>query len=164
MKRALIFIFILIIFQACSIFKQAEKEVEIINIPEKELQKTIASAVDNLLKGDWLSDFLIEKNSRPTLIFSSVTNKSNSITNIEKIYDSIDMRLIQSGQVRVLKSNETQRLTEAHDLASGASIDYALTAVIEKNKENNNNQLTFILSLWDENSTSPVFTVDELIE
>ncbi len=164
MKHTLYIITILFIFQACSVLKQPEAVPEIKEIPENELSEAITNSANTIVQHEVISQFMLQNNARPTIITSNVTNKSGAITNIAKIYENIDMALIQTGQARVLKSNEAQRVEKPQQLAKAVSIDFALSASIEEIRRNNTIHYIFTLSLWNENSSKPIVTIEKQIE
>lgn len=137
-----------------SVFKEP-----IIELDNEQLEKVIHESVKKLLTDNWLSDFLVEYNKRPILISSQFTNHTTASVDIQKLYDLIDMDLIESGEVRIVKSNEQQRNSSPLKLASGKSVDFVVSASIGTKNESTPSILIFQLSLWNNKSTTPVISI-----
>lgn len=162
MKRALFLLILINIFASCSTLKKISGEPTI-EVKSQQLEKAVHESVKKLLSEYWLSDFLVQHNERPVLMTSNFTNPTNAKISIPELYNMIEMDLIESGQVRVVKSNYEQQNKTPTTLSTGISVDYVLSATFEKKQETTPAILIFQLSLWDENSTTPLTTISKEI-
>lgn len=162
MKRAILLLLLLNLMFSCSLLKLTTHETEF-NVDYQLLEEAVHESVNSLLNEYWLSDFLVQNNQRPIIMTSNFTNPTNAIINIQKLYDTIDFDLIESGQVRVVISNAEQRIESPRILSSGRSVDYVLSATFEKKTETTPPILILQLSLWNENSPTPISTITKEI-
>lgn len=158
MKRGFFLLILINIFVSCTMLKNITKE-PVIELDKQQLEKVIHESVETLLKEYWLSDFLVLNNKRPILMTSNITNTTSAKFNIQELYNTIEMDLIESGQVRVVKSNEQQQSIPPTTLSSGKSVDYVLSATFGKKPESEPPILILQLSLWTKNSATPITTV-----
>lgn len=156
-KSLLLFGFITLL-SSCALLKKAQNETVTI-IEQHKLDSIIEESITELIKCSWLSDYLIQNNERPILISSKIKNNTKAIIDLLKVYDSIDLNLIKTGQVRVLKSDKNQQLLKPSELAKGQSIDFVLSATFDKNVQISTSNIIFKLSLWDEKTADPILTI-----
>ena len=163
MKQGIFLLIVLSMFISCSLIKEGGGE-KTIPLSNEQLDKVVHESVSDLLKELWVSDFLLQHNERPILMTSSFTNPTKAMVNIQELYGKVEMNLIESGQVRVVKSNQLQRNTPPTILAAGKSVNYVLSATFEKKTETKPPVLVFHLSLWNENSPTPITTISKEID
>ncbi len=162
MKRSVLYILVLVLFSGCSLFKKLTEEPEFV-VEKQALEQAINKTVDELLSSEWLSDFMSENNERPIIMTSLITNNSNGIIDVNTIYETIDMRLVKSGQVRVVKTEEAQRVLTPYELAQGESVDYVISSVIENNP-NQDSSVIFKISLWSDKTREPITKIENIVE
>lgn len=163
MSKILILFIIVIIFSSCSLLKHTPEEAIII-IEQQQLDSIVEVSVNELIEGAWLSDYLIQNNKRPILVTSKFQNETNTFIDTLKLYESINMGLIRSGQVRVVKLDETQRQISPGDITKGLSIDFAISTKVKKIIKETSSSLYFEFSLWDDKLIEPVITINKEIE
>jgi hypothetical protein len=163
MHSRLLLIFVFSLLYSCSLLKPAVTEPEIL-IDQAQLNTAVELSVDEIIKGEWLSAFMVKNNERPVVICSTIDLPPHVSFPIDSLYNMIDLHLIKTGQVRVIKSNTIQRTTAPVDLAKGESIDFVLTAAIEKAVQQSSSNPVLVLALWNENSETPITTAKNMIE
>jgi len=146
----------------CSIFNKASKEPDF-TINENAMEKTVQKTINELLSSEWLSAFMANQNERPIVMTSLITNNSNGIIDANTIYETIDMQLIKSGQVRVVKTNEAQRILTPYELAKGESVDFVISSLIYNNP-NKSESVAYKLTLWGDQSREPVIEFENIVE
>ncbi len=104
-----------------------------------------------------------EYNERPIIMTSLITNNSNGIIDINSVYETIDMRLVKSGQVRVVKTDEAQRVLTPFELAKGESVDYVISSIINDNPDQKSSVI-FKISLWNDQAREPVIEIENIVE
>ena len=62
--------------------------------------------VDDLLKRNWLTDFMTAKGKKPVVIVGKIRNKSNEHIEIETFTKDIERELINSGKITFVASKE----------------------------------------------------------
>jgi hypothetical protein len=149
---------------SCSLQKKATQKIITPVISDIQINNTINQSVEELLQGQWLSTFLLENDSRPTITTTTIKNNTQAQINTENIYTQIDNLLTQSGQVRVIKSDSVQRQLTPQQISRGKSIDYGISVNIEKNPIQNTTKYTFILSLWNDISDTAIQQIEKSIE
>lgn len=163
MKRSLILIFISLSLASCSLLKPAVK-ISSVTITDEQYEKIIKESVDELLSAGWLSDFLTTQNQRPIVMVSQISNSANVIANNSNTVEWFEKDLIESGQVRVVKSTVTQRQINPVDLAKGESVDFVLSANFEKQVDTSPAITIFVVSLWSDTNTQPILVVKKEIK
>lgn len=162
MKRTLFLFLVLSLFSSCSILQKAAKRPEI-SISDSQLEALISESVNEVLRLDWLSDYLTTNNQRPIVMTSILTHPEYVLLNADLAYATFDMELTKSGQVRVVKSDETQRTMLPSDLAKGKSVDYVLSSIVKENTETKPSTYSFVVKLWAD-SINPVLEINKSIE
>ena len=162
MKRDLFLFILLALLSGCSLLKMGTKEQHQ-QVSDQQLGNAVSESVNALLDEYWLSDFLVQHNERPILITSSFTNPTDVAIDMTALYNKVEMSLIESGQVRVVKSNQNQRDTQPTKLAKGKSVDYVLSVNFEEKQDTTPPILIIQLSLWNERSISPLSIVSKEI-
>jgi PBP1b-binding outer membrane lipoprotein LpoB len=162
MKRGVLYILMLVFLSGCSLFKKFTEEPGFV-VDEQALEETVNKTVNDLLSSGWLSDFMSEQNERPIIMTSLITNNSNGIIDVNTIYETIDMRLVKSGQVRVVKTDEAQRILTPYELAGGESVDFVISSIIENNPDKDSS-IIFKISLWSDKAREPVIEVENIVE
>lgn len=162
MKRIFILVLTLAMLSGCSIFNKASKEPDF-TINENAMEKTVQKTINELLSSEWLSAFMANQNERPIVMTSLITNNSNGIIDANTIYETIDMQLIKSGQVRVVKTNEAQRILTPYELAKGESVDFVISSLIYNNP-NKSESVVYKLTLWGDQSREPVIEFENIVE
>jgi hypothetical protein len=153
----------MIVFAGCSTIKPSMNDTPI-SLDENILTSTIQRSVDELLAGEWLSEYLTQHNERPLLMTSKITGNSRVLFSYDKAYENIDLSLIESGQVRVVKTNENQRILSPLELVKGKSVDYVISASLNRLSTSTPNTILLVLSLWDGKSNDPLLTIQNRIE
>jgi len=162
MKRGVLYLMMLVFLSGCSLFKKFTEEPEFV-VDKQALEETVNETVDELLSSEWLSDYMSEQNERPIIMTSLITNNSNGIIDVNTIYETIDMQLVKSGQVRVVKTDQAQRILTPYELAKGESVDYVISSIIEDNP-NKGSSVTFKISLWNDQAREPVAEIKNIVE
>lgn len=163
MHSRLLLIFLFSVLYSCSVTKTVPAEPELL-IDQAKLSTAVDRSVEEIIKGEWLSEFIVKKNERPVLICTKVDLPQNTSFPVDSLYNILDMSLIKTGQVRVIKASPAQRTTIPYELANGESIDYVLTAAIEKRGMESASNPVFILRLWNEITATPLAIVKNIIE
>lgn len=163
MNKSFILFFIVVIFSSCSSLKHTPKTPQIV-IDQQQLDSVIELSVSELIKGDWLSDYLMENNERPILVASKIHNESNAYIDTLKVYETINMALIRSGQVRVVKLDEKQRQQIPNEITKGESVDFAISTKIENKISESLSSLFFGLYLLNDKSPEPIVKIIKKIE
>lgn len=160
MGRLFIVVLIIIGLNSCSILnKPVEKETVVIN--NGQLLELINSSVSELVSYYWLTDYLTDKQERPIVMFSSIETPKHISIDREFAYTNFDLSFLKTGQVRVVKSTNEQRLVTPMILASGESVDFVITAIIIEPLDSENNNYTFTLMLWNEEGSIPVSSISK---
>ncbi|MDA3881299.1 MAG: lipoprotein [Prolixibacteraceae bacterium] len=162
MKRSFLILLTLTMLSGCSIFNKISR-TPAFQIDENAMEKTVNKTVEELLSSEWLSAFMTSKNERPIIMTSLITNNSNGIIDVNTIYETIDMRLVKSGQVRVVKTDETQRILTPYELAKGQSVDFVISSIIKENP-GQPESVVYKLSLWGDKSREPVIEIENIVE
>lgn len=155
-------VFLFILLMGCSILKQAPQKADI-QITDDQISSLVDTAVKDILSDSWLTNYFTDYHERPILITSKVQHPDHILLNDSLVYNRFDMNLVKSGQVRIVKSTEAQRNEIPNVLAAGVSIDFVISSRIVETESENNSNLFFEVSLWNEN-TSPIYTTREKIE
>ena len=162
MKRNLILISVSLLLASCSLLKPLVKEPQLV-IPNDRYEKMVEESVDEILSGGWLSDFLTTNNERPIVMMSKISNNAKVQANNTGAIGWFNRDLAESGQVRVVKSNEAQQEMMPYDLAQGQSVDFVLSANFEKQVDTSPTITIFAVSLWSNTSTLPIVVVKKEI-
>ena len=133
-------------------------------VSDNQYENLIKTSVDEMLSAGWVSDFLTLNNKRPVIMMSKIDNDANVIVNIAEGLNWFEQYLIESGQVRVVKSDETQQEMNPVDLAKGQSVDFVISANFEKQVDTSPAITIFVVSLWSDTSTLPVIVVKKEIK
>ena len=163
MKQRIVWLFIGLLLSGCSLFKQQAK-TPAISISNEQLAVCLDRAVDELIKAQWLSDFLLKKNVRPILMNAGISNQSRASIDLNFAYEHLDLALIQSGEVRVVKTNDAQQSMLPQTLVKGQSVDLVLSLRFIDEEPIMPGKILVLLSLWSEDSTTPVFSSQQKIE
>lgn len=163
MYKSIAILIVVLLFLGCSVIKQSAKNEQVV-IDQQKLEKTIEESINELIKGVWLSDYLFKYNERPILVATKFQNKTNAFIDTLKLYQALNIDLIRSGQVRVVKLNESQRQIEPGEIAKGVSIDFAISTKIEKIDSLNTSFIIFGLSLWNDKLPEAILTIDKVVE
>lgn len=163
MKRSLILIFIGLFFAGCSLLKPAVQPATVY-LSDDQYESIIHESVTELLSAGWLSDFLTNQNQRPIIMVSKISNSARVVADNNSAVAWLEKELIESGQVRVVKSTEPQREINPVDLAQGKSVDFVLSANFEKRVETSPAITIFVVSLWSDTSTLPITEVKKEIK
>jgi PBP1b-binding outer membrane lipoprotein LpoB len=162
MKRGVLYILMLVFLSGCSLLKKITEEPGFV-VDEQSLEETVNKTVNDLLSSEWLSDYMSEQNERPIIMTSLITNNSNGIIDVNTIYETIDMRLVKSGQVRVVKTDEAQRILTPYELVQGESVDFVISSIIENNP-NKDSSVIFKIFLWSDKTREPVTEIENIVE
>lgn len=163
MKQRLIFLISIFLFAGCAILKPTPKAPEI-QLTDQQFISLITESTQKLLSSGWLSDFLTTNSKRPILMVSKIENEANVLVNINTAYDIFESEFIQSGQVRVVKTDDSQRLINPSELVNGKSVDFVVSAKFEKNKETSPAITIFVVSLWGDDSNLPIIEFKKELE
>ncbi|HKM94301.1 MAG TPA: hypothetical protein VJY41_11665 [Prolixibacteraceae bacterium] len=162
MKQNILLLIVVLFLGSCSTSKQTKKNTPV-TIDQQMLNNAIEKTINELVAGQWMSDFMTKKNERPTITTSRIINNANVIIDNNFIHNVIDMSLINTGQSRVLKSTENQRLLSPLELSQIESIDYVISTTIQPAKKSSSNPV-IELSIWDKEASKSLFTVSNPIE
>lgn len=162
MKQNILLILVVLLLGSCSTSKLTKKDSPVL-FDKQVLNNTIEIAINELVAGQWMSDFLTKKNERPTITTSRVINNANATIDNDLIHNIIDMSLINTGQSRVLKSTENQRMLSPRELSQLGSIDFVISTTIQPAKKGSSAPV-LELSIWDKEASKSIFTVSKPIE
>lgn len=154
MKKVLLFVFIAFSFSACSLLSRFQDQAELV-VDDDELADLISHSTDEVLKESWLSSFMASEGERPVVMMGQFATDLPLVFNWDKAYEYVDLELVKSGQVRVVKSNEIQRNTPPRTLAAGESVDFVFTGAFVQNKKEED-AVYFQLSVWNDVSNMPL--------
>lgn len=157
MIKKVIAITIVVLLSSCSLLRNTQQKEEI-RITDNQLNEWVSQSVQEILNDAWLTNFLTDNNERPILIISGIISPENIILNASKLYDKFDLELLNTGQVRIVKSTLGQRSQIPAELASGESVDYVLVPTITEEVNDKTYSYYFTISLWGNDITSPIFT------
>jgi hypothetical protein len=65
--------------------------------------------------------------------------------------------------VRVVKTDEAQRILTPYELAGGESVDFVISSIIENNPDKDSS-IIFKISLWSDKAREPVIEVENIVE
>ncbi|MBN2261474.1 MAG: hypothetical protein JW735_01070, partial [Prolixibacteraceae bacterium] len=123
----------------------------------------IELTTQQIVAENWISEFMQEKNERPTIITSRIINNTSATIVTDSVYATLDREMAKTGQIRVIQSTPGQRLLNPIELSQAPNIDFVLSVAIQPNAENKK-LADFELSLWNSKSTTPLLTKKNTIE
>lgn len=163
MRRILYFLITTLLMSSCSVSKLIHKEPELL-IDESQMTAAIEKSIAELIEGQWMTDFLLQKNERPVIVISRIINNTKAKINSEKVNEAIEFAILNSGQARVVKTTESQRILNPIELAKVSSVDFVLSVTFLKNINITPAGSFIELSLWNESSVEPISTIKTEIE
>jgi len=163
MRRILYFLITTLLMSSCSVSKLAHKEPELL-IDESQMTASIEKSIGELIEGQWMTDFLLEKNERPVIVISRIVNNTKAKINKEKVNEAIEFAILNSGQARVVKTTESQRILNPIELAKVSSVDFVLSVTLLKDFNIAPASSFLEISLWNESSVEPISRIKTEIE
>lgn len=159
--RKLIVLFIIVsTLGGCGIIEKL-KPSEIV-VTESQLTNQINVAIPELLNQQWLSDYLVQNETRPVVISGAILNETSGSVNKEILYDAMDLNLVSTGRIRVLKSTKTQRSLTPDELLDSENIKFVITLNIISNLDQKAAEC--IYKVWEKGSDKPVGSLTRYIK
>ncbi|MFA9390431.1 MAG: hypothetical protein ACERKD_11515 [Prolixibacteraceae bacterium] len=158
MKLDPIVLITIFLISSCALTKPAVVPAEI-QLNEIQFNSLVKESVNTCIQEAWLSDFLNDKNERPVVLISKISNDAKIQGNLNTGTSLFESEFIKSGQVRVVKSTEQQQNISPTDLVKGESVDYVISANFIKQIESSPAIIIFVVSLWGDDSTLPILEV-----
>lgn len=158
--RKLIVLFIVVsTFASCGVsgkFKLAD-----VSVTELQLTNQISNAIPELLSQQWLSNYLVQSETRPVMICGEIVNETQSAISKDVLYNALDLNIASIGKTRVIKSTNAQRTLSSDELLDSQNIKFVITLTIVPNLDEKAAECVY--KVWEKGQELPVGSLRKFI-